>query len=278
MLLHDGPVIRSRFGQQPPESTPFGDQKKLEFIADMESFGEVLAFWMPDGADTTTNTDLSRHGFTWTYDATVAGKHVQQGSGVLLNFDGSTDEADTPDNARFSRGGGSPDQAMAIVCVVEADDATPAADTTVISKWDEDTDAELREWRVLLTTTNGYPRIELYDESANAFIGREDQTALTVNTVTHLVFTYDGSGSNEGIRIYKNGVRVDDADSSSGTYLGMEDLGTKLLLAHNLSAASTPVAEGFWDGGMGMVMQYGKDFTVEEAWENYQSCRAYFNF
>ncbi|MCB7128807.1 MAG: hypothetical protein J3T61_04645, partial [Candidatus Brocadiales bacterium] len=145
-------------------------------------------------------------------------------------------------------------------------DATPTADATIFAKWNEDSDAELREYRTLLTVTNGYPRMELYDESANAFIGREDQTALTVSTWTLLTFTYDGSGVNSGIKIFKDDAQVDDADSSSGTYVAMENLGSTVpgMIAHSLSAAATPVAEQFWAGGMAFIIVYRKELVAVE--------------
>jgi hypothetical protein len=153
-----------------------------------------------------------------------------------------------------------------VFALVEADDATPAADATIISKWNEDTDGQLREWRFLLSGTNGYPRLELYDESANAYIGREDQTAITVDTWTMLSATHDGSGANTGINVQVDAVVLDDADSSSGTYVAMENTTAVLSIAHNLSAASTPVAEGFWDGDMASIGICRSALSIETLW------------
>jgi len=199
------------------------------------------------------------------------------GSGLSQVFDASNDEGDSPNSGDHHFGNGAVDEPFSVFALLDADDATPAADATIISKWNEDTDGELREWRFLLTTSNGYPRLELYDESANAFIGREDQSALTADTFTFLCATYDGSGANTGIKIYVNGTQRDDADSSSGTYVAMEGTGPILSIAHNLSASGTPVAEGFWDGDMALIGLCRKQLSTEDIWALKGLVNGFFN-
>ena len=273
-------IKRGPFSGQPLESTPFGDQKKFEFMAGLyRILGDARLIWTPDSAETTTSTDLSLHGATITYNATFAGQYAQLGTGLYATFDGTTDEADVPYNARYFFGDGSSDEPFTINALVFADDATPTAATAILSVWNKDTDGEQRHYQTLLTATNGYPRIEIYDESANAYIGREDQTALTVSTWTLLTFRYDGTEANGGIDILKNAAVVDDADSSSGSYLAMEDPGSaeKLLIGHTLSAAGTPVAEEFWAGRMALITLSLGAQSTEETWALKEMINGYFD-
>ena len=65
----------------------------------------------------------------------------------------------------------------------------------------------------------------LYDSSNNSRIGRLYNTPLTSyeNQWIHICSTYSGNGLSSGIKVYVNGVRVDDTDSNSGTYVAMEN-------------------------------------------------------
>ncbi len=272
-------ISRSPYSGQPPEATPFGDQKKFEFIALLQDIGILNFLWIPSSGETTTSIDLSRHGSTLTYDATFAEKYTQLGSGLYATFDAAADEGDVPYNARYFFGDGVEDEPFSVVALVNPDDATPTNAAAILSVWNKDTDGEFRHWRTLLTATNGYPRIEIYDESANAYIGREDQTALTVSTWALLGFTHDGSGTNGGINVFVDAAVLDDANASSGTHIAMEDPGSaeKLLLGHTLSAASTPVAEEFWDGGMAFVALYASALSADDMWRIKTAVNGYYD-
>ncbi len=78
-----------------------------------------------------------------------------------------------------------------------------------------------------LLNTNASDKLGLYlyDSSNNSRIGRIYNTPLTTyqNQWVHICSTYNGSGLSSGIKIYLNGVRVDDTDSNSGTYVAMEN-------------------------------------------------------
>lgn len=257
-------VLRSWYGRQAPEASVVGDQLKFQFVHDMSALlGDVRLFFMPDSADTTTNTDLSRHGVTITYDGSVAGNLNKQGSGLFWQLDGSADEADLVDNARYSFGDGNNDEPFTILALINPDDTTPAAQNSIFSKWDLDTDAQIREYTTYLSATNGYPTMELYDESANASIGRADNTALSSGF--HLVgFTYDATEANSGINVFVDAVELDDADVSGGSYTAMEDLGTLPQIGFRLSAAGTPVPETFFNGGMAMITLSQGALSVHE--------------
>ena len=79
------------------------------------------------------------------------------------------------DDADFTFGNGTNDSAFSVFVPVSCHNVTSR---TVIGKWDETAAGEQREWR-LFFDANGYPNVQLYDESANAYIGtRSDRILL----------------------------------------------------------------------------------------------------
>lgn len=275
MVLHNGPIIRSPHSFPVP-GTSAGIQARDLFISQMLSLGKCELFWLPKAGDTTTATDEALDARTITYSKDVSTfdtPPAQLGSAIFVDFDGVDEEADTPDVDDLSFVSGGVDQPFTVMVLVNPDDGTPTANASLFSKLDKDSDDEIREYTTLVTATNGYPRIVLWDESAAANIGREDQTALTDATWVLLTFTYDGSAVNNGIKIFKNDVQVDDADSSTGSYLAMENTATKPQIGFTLSADSAPVAEEFWAGGLAFVIVYRKELVAVEV----EAAKSYVN-
>jgi Concanavalin A-like lectin/glucanases superfamily len=63
--------------------------------------------------------------------------------------------------------------------------------------------------------------LEVYDSSQDNYIGRDYSGTLSPNTWYHVVAVYDGGTTNSSIKLYLNGVRVDDADGGSGTFVSL---------------------------------------------------------
>ena len=98
-----------------------------------------------------------------------------------------------------------------------------ATNFMIASKGVLDTDGE---WRFELNPSDQII-MRLMDESVDScFISRYANAALTSyeNKWIHLVVTYDGSGSSSGIKIYLNGVRVDDTEWNLGAFVAVENL------------------------------------------------------
>ena len=92
------------------------------------------------------------------------------------------------------------------------------------SKWDVGAN---QEW-CMFTGTQKRIHIRMYDDSENAYVGRQYNTSLASyeNQWTHFIVTYDGGTLSSGIKIYLNGNRVDDTDSESnpGLFVAVENL------------------------------------------------------
>jgi len=123
--------------------------------------------------------------------------------------------------------------------VADHDDFTPALTPLSISSWVYMHTATYfvwaSKWQVgsnqewnMYTGTPKKINFRVYDDSAGASIGRLYNTSLASyeNQWTHFVATYDGGTLSSGIKIYLNGLRVDDADSESnpGLFVAVENL------------------------------------------------------
>ncbi len=234
-------VLRSWYGRQAPEASVVGDQLKFNFVAQVSAIlGDVRLFFMPDSADTTTNTDLSRHGATLTYDASVAGNLNRQGSGLFWQLDGSADETDTADNARYTFLDGV-DEPFSIVALIN-----PDVNNAAMSILAKQSSATAEEYDFGLTSS-GHPFFTLTDESESATIGRRDATAVGTNAVL-VAGTYDGTATSSGIDVLVNAVVLDDNDVNTGSYTAMEDTAAILNVGARYSTK-----QRFFDGGIAMV-------------------------
>ena len=242
-----------------------GDQVERQFEHPLLALlGDCRLLWRPSLADVATATDKSRYARTLTFSESLRdfdAKPTRLGSGVAVRFNGTDEEADTPDVDGLSFGDGAVDQPFSVVALVKPDSI--AAERTILARWDENSGGQSREFRFYHTGA-GFPVIELYDESANAYIGRQDQTALSTSAYSLLVTTYDGSGASTGVAIYVDAALVDDADSVSGSYTAMENLGVVTGLAHKLDTSGA--AANFFDGKMALVALVAKELSPDEVW------------
>ena len=214
-----------------------------------------------------TVADLTRHGRDltasknlWDFDT----EPMFKSKGVFLTFNGSDEymsRADAGHLFSFANAAGNDDSPFSIILILSPA-AGALAGATLLAKYEENTPS--REWIVRIDA-NGYPEVELYDESANEYIGREDQTALTADTWTILIVTYDGSETSAGVKIYKDGVQVDDADhQSGGVYTAMEQLGPDLTGIYNVIGG--PANGNFYTGAGAWFGLTRKELSADEAW------------
>ncbi len=125
------------------------------------------------------------------------------------------------------------------------------------SKWQ---DGSNQEWNIF-TGTQKKIHFRMYDQSANAYIGRACNTSLASyeNQWTHFVLTYDGGILSSGFNIYLNKNRVDDTPSESnpGSFVAVENLDHAVWIGRY----DTKYANGLIDN----VMFFNKELTANEA-------------
>jgi len=115
----------------------------------------------------------------------------------------------------------------------------------------------------LFFDASGYPTLQLYDESVDKYIGRQDQTAFTTGSWKILVTTYDGSGICAGCKIYIDGVQLDDADYTDAGYVAMEAVSANLTVGALKNAAAY---SEYYDGKMTWIGVAAKELSADEVW------------
>lgn len=144
-----------------------------------------------------------------------------------LNFDGTDDFVDCGDANNLSFGDGSNDSAFSISLWIKMEGGSSVRHRFV-NKMGASGDNEY----YMGTTGGGGLYLALFDASANARIMRFGPSLNAyLNTWIHLVVTYDGSSSSDGITGYVNGSLTSQwFTANSGTYTAMENTTSPLLL------------------------------------------------
>ena len=175
----------------------------------------LVAHWkMDDCAGSTTVVDTindyngtSQHGNT----------NLHSVGGVIdgaLSFDGSNDYITVADQDDLSFGTGAGGTDTPFSCSFWQYPKASANDVLIAKGiWD----TTKGEW---MFTNQGFC-LRLFTTGNTNYIQRGAGTVYTLNTWNHCVFTYDGSKTATGIKIYLNGVRVDNTSAGAGTYTGM---------------------------------------------------------
>ena len=159
---------------------------------------------------------------------------------ILL--DGVDDYVDCGDNDNLSFGDSVTDSPFSISAWVKMTDATKFRIVTKAGAGSNDNEY------VLITSASDQLFLQLYDSSTSNKKNRYYTTPLTSfeGQWIHIVGTYDGRGGStayNGIKLYLNGNRVDDASGGGGTYVAMHN--TTALL--EIGKLSTSTANGLID-------------------------------
>ncbi len=112
-----------------------------------------------------------------------------------------------------------------------------------------------REWRFY---TSGFANMSLTDNNTGGMIGRIGGTSVLSyrNQWAHLVATYNGGVLSSGVKIYLNGVREDDSDNESGSFVTLINSAAPV----HIGRYSTNYGDGLLDN----VMFYSKELTSDE--------------
>jgi hypothetical protein len=167
-----------------------------------------------------------------------------QGIAPILTFNGTDEEADTPDAAYWSRddSGTNPFSIGAWAYVTDT-----AADRTILAKWDTGTSDEEWNFRV-----DGSDKLSMLfrDDSAAVQPTRVSDAAINMATWAFFVATYDsagGSSAMDTVTLYQDGTALASTSTNEGSYVAMED-GTSKVTLGMFNPTSTPT--GFFNGKM----------------------------
>lgn len=131
-------------------------------------------------------------------------------------FDGTNDYITIPDQSYYSFGNGTTDSAFSVGLWVKINSTS---NSIFLSK---QTDASNgREYTVAYNGTK--VEFALVDQSTSgAIYAQSTASALTVGTWHHVLVTYDGEGSETGIKIYVDAVQDNPTQAVFGSYTAME--------------------------------------------------------
>ena len=135
----------------------------------------------------------------------------------------------------------------------------------ILSKYDQTTGSEAREWRLLLDDVEKI-RFTLFDESANA--SAEIRTDDVLSGGWHLIVaTYDSTGGETamdsgGAVIYIDNVVVDTTITYAGTYTAMENLGGLVYIGANENASGN--ADNQFADKLDNIMLFNKELSVAD--------------
>lgn len=210
------------------------NERKLQLhLADAQTdiSGDVVAQWkLNEAADNKTVLDTTANdhdGLTQTDDTNVLTATGKIDKCLDL---GDADCVVITNAAGLSFGDGLVDSKFSIAAWIYVVDSA-VTPQHILTKYDETTDANKREWRLFLTNWEKIC-LTIYDEDADAYqrIMTNDPLSLGWHFV---VVTYDGRGGDDardGMKIYIDNIEVGVTPHSYGTYVAMENLDTKVVI------------------------------------------------
>lgn len=174
-------------------------------------------------ATTFTTVGAEQVTFTWSevpsgFDTPLAYPGSFQGIIPIVKFNGTDEQADSPDAAYWERDDAS-DEGFSLGGWVNLVDAT---DSTLLAKQGGSSEGS---WKLGFSGGDDL-QLACADESADLTVTRATNVAMTQGVWIHAVATYDGSGGSsamDGVLLYVDGVAVASTASNNGSYVAMED-------------------------------------------------------
>jgi hypothetical protein len=181
-----------------------------------------------------------------------------------LSFDGLDDVVVVPDASQLNFGNSTTDSPFSWSFWVKL--RTGYSNSGIISKATGTGDIQYF-MNILHTGANALkPFFRCYDNDSGNGIGYIFDQTLSTNTWTHMAFTYDGSGSNTGMKCYLNASEITSKTASNlGSYTAMHQDGAPINIG------SLGYAGIFFDGFLDEVVCWDKELTSANVTEIYNS-------
>lgn len=218
-----------------------------------------------------TMTDVSGQGHDGTYQGSMTtGDRVKKGMGWAVDFDGTNDYVNLGDSDDFSFGDGTNDEAVTWFGVVEVVDV--AGSQVVISKLDETTGIEQREYRLDITSAQKIRLIQ-FDESVGVACSKIIDGALSIGYHSFVVTSPGDGGATamNNVKIYIDGVLVASTATNDGAYVAMENLATPCWIGSLESTDGNPVF--FMNGDNALTGMDGAEWSAMDVHRFHQLCK-----
>jgi hypothetical protein len=139
-------------------------------------------------------------------------------------------------------------------------DGVPESGTNIwfLNKRDTSSLTDQAEWQLVYFSGEFY--LGLIDKNTGAILAASTSSyPLTAGTEHHIVYTYDGSGSISGMKIYIDNVSQSLSDQSSGSYTTMRNTTSEI------NCCKFGWADGsFLDGYIKLMRMYNRVLSVSE--------------
>jgi len=220
----------------------YGNGMELNTSDVVNTSGLLAWYKMDENVVDADLIDSSGNGYTGTpIGSPVYVTSPNSSFGYALDFTPS-DYVSIPDNDVFSFGDGSTDSPFSVDLWIQSDNIND--NFQIISKyW-----GTRREWT--LDCSSGTLQIGLWDHSAVDYIGAYKLSAMEQDILYHIVATYDGSASGNGISIYLNGSLVTGMTThTGGSYVAMENLVEPVTIGRNAGSYHDGIIDNvrIWD-------------------------------
>lgn len=205
---------------------PFGDEQVAGLVSASTFTGKrfnasgLAPTWTPSAA-------LS----TWARPLDLGTLNNYLGAAPILKANGTSEDITTPDAAYWTRATAAASWGFWVNIATGSDDV-------LMAKYDMTTGSENREWTVQWLDGLG-PYLEIYDETANAFIARRTTTEPSKNAWHQLVFTYSGGTADTAIAIYVDGGAATVTNAGSGVFTTMRDTTTTVRLFSRIETSGS---------------------------------------
>lgn len=227
-------------------------------LGSYSSLNEGIVLYLKHEESSGLVIDSSGNGYNGTNNGATLGVTGKIGNGISFS---TNDYVTFGDNNAFSFGNGTTDSPFSIVGWIYMDSL--ASNNAVLSKYSNVTSGT-GEWRLAILTT-GKVNWSCIDNSTINVLGVTTNETLSTGSWIHICATYDGSGTEAGMKIYINGTEATYAGASVGSYVAMENTTTPLIQGAQLLNFTTPQ---YFDGDMDEIRIYSRELTASEALED----------
>jgi hypothetical protein len=146
-----------------------------------------------------------------------------KGRAKILNFNASGDHFEFADSDDLSFGNGAgTDTSFSLITCIKPNQTT----NSIIGKYSQN--ATAREYELYWSTNN--VKFTIRNPAGTTQLTRHYNTSLATDTGNFHTYitTYDASKAITGLKIYRDGTRIDDTTTTDGVYAGMSNATAKL--------------------------------------------------
>ena len=218
----------------------------------------------PRTGTTTFNTiDLSQSGSIngAIFDSTIG----------AWQFDGTDDNISIPASSNLSFGDGITDSPFSFNAWIKIGSSTDGM--YILCKNRNVSPLSRDEYAFYISTSSDKLIFFLYDADILNRRGRLTDAITIFNQWIHVAVTYDGRGGSSaqnGIKLYINGIRSDNADSTKNTYTAMHTFSSQPATIGSLNETA------FAKGNISNIQIYNRELSATEVAQNYNALKGRF--